>query len=116
MVTADKVASDRADRSALPDQSAGEFSRTVDIDNHSIEFGPRGCVATGRDSSRTRATPDRFLPPSHHGLLNMTVSTLAVYEQLRASGNPIVNASFDETVAHLIDMSVVALAAPKSPS
>ncbi|MHA4853300.1 hypothetical protein L1080_027730 [Rhodococcus sp. MSC1_016] len=46
----------------------------------------------------------------------MTVSTLAVYEQLRASGNPIVNASFDETVAHLIDMSVVALAAPKSPS
>jgi AcrR family transcriptional regulator len=49
-------------------------------------------------------------------MLNMAVSALAVYEQRRASGNRIVNASFDETVAHLIDMSVGALEAPNSPA
>jgi AcrR family transcriptional regulator len=48
-------------------------------------------------------------------MLNMAVSALAVFEQRRASGNPVVNATFDETVHHLIDMSVGALAAPFTP-
>lgn len=47
-------------------------------------------------------------------MLNMAVSALAVYEQRRNTGHPIVDADFDETVRHLIDMSVGALEAPES--
>lgn len=49
-------------------------------------------------------------------MLNMAVSALAVYEQRRNSGNPVVDADFDETVRHLIDMAVGALEAPDSMS
>lgn len=48
-------------------------------------------------------------------ILNMAVSALATFEQRCVSGNPVVYASFDETVHHLIDMSVGALEAPCSP-
>ncbi|WP_430330795.1 TetR/AcrR family transcriptional regulator [Rhodococcus sp. ACT016] len=47
-------------------------------------------------------------------MLNMAVSALAVFEQRRNSGNPVVDTDFDETVRHLVDMSVGALAAPAS--
>ncbi|WP_280762846.1 TetR/AcrR family transcriptional regulator [Prescottella agglutinans] len=49
-------------------------------------------------------------------MLNMAVSALAVFEQRRNSGNPLVDANFDETVRHLVDMSVGALKAPDSSS
>ncbi|WFR72371.1 hypothetical protein P9209_29165 [Prescottella defluvii] len=49
-------------------------------------------------------------------MLNMAVSALAVFEQRRNSGNPLVDANFDETVRHLVDMSVGALEAPNSSS
>ncbi|MFM1726729.1 TetR/AcrR family transcriptional regulator [Prescottella soli] len=49
-------------------------------------------------------------------MLNMAVSALAVFEQRRNSGNPVVDADFDETVRHLVDMSVGALEAPDSSS
>lgn len=47
-------------------------------------------------------------------VLNMAVAALAVFEQRRMSGNVIVDADFDETVHHLVDMSVGALRAPDS--
>jgi len=47
-------------------------------------------------------------------MLNMAVSALAVFEQRRNCGNPVVDADFDEIVRHLIDMSVGALGAPDS--
>lgn len=49
-------------------------------------------------------------------MLNMAVSALAVFEQRRNSGNSLVDTTFDETVHHLIDMSVGALAEPDSAS
>ncbi|WP_241665695.1 TetR/AcrR family transcriptional regulator [Prescottella subtropica] len=45
-------------------------------------------------------------------MLNMAVSGLALYEQLRAHGRTMSHADFDETVGHLVDMSVGALEAP----
>ncbi len=48
-------------------------------------------------------------------MLNMAVSGLAMYEQLRAHGKAMESANFDETVAHLVDMSVGALEAPFTP-
>ncbi|WP_237172703.1 TetR/AcrR family transcriptional regulator [Prescottella equi] len=49
-------------------------------------------------------------------MLNMAVSALAVFEQRRNGGNTLVDVGFDETVRHLIDMSVGALEAPDSTS
>ncbi len=49
-------------------------------------------------------------------MLNMAVSALAAFEQRRNSGNSLVDANFDETVRHLVDMSVGALEAPASAS
>ncbi|WP_254699108.1 TetR/AcrR family transcriptional regulator [Rhodococcus sp. SGAir0479] len=49
-------------------------------------------------------------------MLNMAVSALAVFEQRRNSGIPLVEADFDETVHHLVDMSVGALTVPDSAS
>ncbi|MGW0173280.1 TetR/AcrR family transcriptional regulator [Rhodococcus sp. NPDC003322] len=47
-------------------------------------------------------------------MYNMVVSALAVYEQRRAEGLPVVQATFDETVDHLIDMAVGSLEAADS--
>lgn len=47
-------------------------------------------------------------------MLNMAVSALAVFEQRRAVGNSVVETDFDETVRHLVEMSVGALRAPDS--
>lgn len=47
-------------------------------------------------------------------MLNMAISALAVFEQRSASKSSVANASFDEIVTHLIDMSVGALEAPYS--
>ncbi|MEV5648713.1 TetR family transcriptional regulator [Nocardia sp. NPDC052254] len=47
-------------------------------------------------------------------MFNMAVSALAVYEQRRAEGLPVVKATFDETVDHLIDMAVGSLVAGQS--
>ncbi|WP_051919136.1 TetR/AcrR family transcriptional regulator [Prescottella defluvii] len=48
-------------------------------------------------------------------MLNMAISALAMFEQRGASRSSVANSSFDEIVAHLIDMSVGALEAPYSP-
>ncbi|MCJ0905284.1 TetR/AcrR family transcriptional regulator [Rhodococcus sp. ARC_M6] len=45
---------------------------------------------------------------------NMTVSALAVFEQRREEGMPVVKADFDATVVHLVDLMVAALLAPQS--
>jgi AcrR family transcriptional regulator len=45
---------------------------------------------------------------------NMTVAALAVFEQRREEGNPVVKADFDTTVDHLVDLMVAALLAPQS--
>ncbi|WP_242676580.1 TetR/AcrR family transcriptional regulator [Rhodococcus sp. ABRD24] len=45
-------------------------------------------------------------------MLTMAMSALAVFEQRRANGTQILQVSSDQTVAHLIDMSVGALEAP----
>ncbi|MFD4293497.1 TetR/AcrR family transcriptional regulator [Rhodococcus sp. NPDC058532] len=47
-------------------------------------------------------------------MLNMAVSALATFEQRHASGNIVVHTSFEDTVHHVIDMSVGALGAPCS--
>lgn len=47
-------------------------------------------------------------------LSNMTVSALAVFEQRREEGKPLVQADFDATVDHLVDLMVAALLAPQS--
>ncbi|MFD4181693.1 TetR/AcrR family transcriptional regulator [Rhodococcus sp. NPDC058514] len=47
-------------------------------------------------------------------ILNMAVSALATFEQRHASGNIVVHTSFEDTVHHVIDMSVGALGAPCS--
>ncbi|GAA4490250.1 TetR family transcriptional regulator [Rhodococcus olei] len=47
-------------------------------------------------------------------MYNMVVSALAVYEQRRAEGLPVVQATFAETVDHLIDMAVGSLEAADS--
>ncbi|TQF75101.1 TetR family transcriptional regulator [Rhodococcus spelaei] len=47
-------------------------------------------------------------------MFNMTVSALAVYEQRREEGLPVVRASFAETVEHVIDMAVGSLEAADS--
>lgn len=44
-------------------------------------------------------------------MYNMVVSAMAVYEQRRDEGIPVVEATFEETVAHLLDMAVGSLEA-----
>jgi len=45
---------------------------------------------------------------------NMSVSALAIFEQRREDENPVVQADFDTTVDHLVDLAVGALTAPQS--
>ncbi|MDG3009518.1 TetR family transcriptional regulator [Rhodococcus sp. D2-41] len=47
-------------------------------------------------------------------MFSMAVAALAVFEQRKTAGIPVVAASFDQTVAHVLDMSVGALLAPES--
>ncbi|MDV6209022.1 TetR family transcriptional regulator [Rhodococcus erythropolis] len=87
------------------------------VDTQSAEFRE---VSEGINEVVGRLTralphlPRRFAVERIDLTFNMSVSALAIFEQRREDENPVVQADFDTTVDHLVDLAVGALTAPQS--